>query len=148
MMIIRPATLRDADTISKNNVLLAEESEHVTLEYTTVLVGVTAVLTDPSKGFFLVAEEKNKIIGQLMITFEWSDWQNTQMWWIQSVYTQKDWRKQGVFSQLLDEIKHRAKKQHVKILRLYTHTTNINAQKAYVAVGWEKKSYFIYQLKD
>jgi len=148
MMLIRNATLDDAEILAQQNVILAKESENMTVTPQIALAGVKAILTDPHKGFYLVAEENKTIIGQLMVTYEWSDWSNTMMWWIQSVYTKKEWRHHGVFSQLLNEIKHRAKKQHVKILRLYTHTTNINAQKAYDATGWEKKPYYIYQLKE
>lgn len=147
IMIIRIATIHDAEDIAQNNMLLAEESENIILDFATALAGVKAILSDARKGFYLVAEEKKQIVGQIMITYEWSDWKNTMMWWIQSVYTNKEWRKHGVFSQLLNEIKQRAQAQYVKILRLYTHTTNKNAQQVYKKVGMEKKPYLIYQLK-
>jgi GNAT superfamily N-acetyltransferase len=97
--------------IAHNNMLLARESENMALNPATALAGVQAILTDPSKGFYLVAEERHTIIGQLMITYEWSDWNNTMMWWIQSVYTKREWRKHGVFMKLLNEIQQRARDQ-------------------------------------
>jgi len=33
-----------------------------------------------------------------MITHEWSDWRNGDIWWIQSVYVHADFRRKGVFS--------------------------------------------------
>jgi len=146
-MNIRQATVDDAEEIANQNILLAYESERMSVDYKTALAGARAILIDPAKGFYLVAEEKKQIIGQLMITYEWSDWSNTMMWWIQSVYTKKEWRNHGVFTKLLEDIKRRAQLQQVKILRLYTHVTNTNAQKVYEKVGWEKKPYLIYQLK-
>lgn len=145
-MFIRIATIQDAEAIAQNNLHLAEESEHLTIDAVTALSGVRAVLIDPTKGFFLVAEEKKQIIGQLMITFEWSDWHNNMMWWIQSVYVRTPWRRKKVFSKLFQEIRHRAKEYDVELIRLYVHTSNTPAQQTYQDVGMEKAPYEIYQI--
>jgi RimJ/RimL family protein N-acetyltransferase len=144
-MIIRKATLNDADAITTQNILLATESEEISLSYETVFTGVKSLLSDPNKGFYVVAEENNKIIGQIMITFEWSDWRNTTIWWIQSVYVQKRWRKKGAFSKLFEYIQQQALYSQVHILRLYTHKNNIIAQKIYQHIGMEKQPYVIFQ---
>ncbi|MCK7578768.1 MAG: GNAT family N-acetyltransferase [Chromatiales bacterium] len=39
-------------------------------------------------------------VGQLMITYEWSDWRNGTFWWIQSVYVLPEARRGGVFRAL------------------------------------------------
>ena len=93
-----------------------------------------------------VAELDEQIIGSLMITFEWSDWRNGLFWWIQSVYVDKTWRKEGIFTQLLHEIKKRAADHGVDILRLYVHNDNEKAIKTYEKIGMDKKHYSFYQL--
>ena len=88
-MLIRNAVLSDADIIAENNILLAQDSENVTIKHETVLEGVKAIIADEHKEFYLVVENHNEIIGQMMITFEWSDWQNKTIWWSQSMETER-----------------------------------------------------------
>jgi GNAT superfamily N-acetyltransferase len=147
-MLIRNAVKSDADIIAKQNILLAQESEGIILEYDTVFAGVQAMFSDKTKGFYVVAEENNKVIGQMMITYEWSDWRNTTIWWIQSVYVQKQWRKKGVFSKLFRYIQQQALHNQVQILRLYAHEHNTNAQKVYEKVGMKKQPYVFFQINS
>ena len=144
-MIISKATVEDALHIVQNNMFLAEESEGEHLVYDTVLKGVHGVLTDDHKGFYLVAKAQNDIIGQLMITFEWSDWRNENIWWVQSVYVSKDHRHTGVFTKLLQEVKQRALKQNVSLLRLYVHTQNTHAIRVYHQSKWQEKTYQFFE---
>lgn len=146
-MKIRNAVLRDSKIIAENNLMLAKESENKNINYKTVLEGVKAVITDRTKGFYLVVEENNEIIGQMMITFEWSDWQNKNIWWLQSVYIPKPWRLKGVFKQLFITIKDLALKNNVKTLKLYVHSNNIKAKQVYHKVKMIKKPYDFYQIK-
>jgi GNAT superfamily N-acetyltransferase len=145
-MKIRAANIEDAEPITKQNISLAKESENILLNPKTVLKGVKALLSDKKKGFYLVAEENDIIVGQLMITFEWSDWRNKPIWWIQSVYVQKAWRKKGVFTLLLNHIQQKASKQDVAFLRLYMHKQNKSARKVYKKIGWKQEPYTIYHL--
>jgi len=144
-MLVRDAALRDAEAIARHNVLLANESEDERIIFKSTLAAVKAVLADRRKGFYLVAEEGGAAIGQLMLTFEWSDWRNRMMWWIQSVYVDKEWRGKGVFRKLLAEVRRRARKEGVRILRLYVHTGNRKGIKAYEGAGMDRKPYYIYQ---
>ena len=73
-MLIRKAISKDAEKIARNNVLLAKESENTDIEYEKTLEGVKSLINDEMKGFYLVAEENGEIIGQVMVTYEWSDW--------------------------------------------------------------------------
>ena len=146
-MKIRNADIKDSKSIVENNLKLAKESENRIISYRTVLDGVRRVLSDGQKGFYLVAEENNEIIGQMMITYEWSDWQNRNIWWLQSVYINISWRKKGVFKQLLKNIKERALENNVDTLRLYVHSNNIEAKQVYHQVKMIKKSYDFYQIK-
>ena len=145
-MRIRRAQKRDAETITAQNIALARESENIILNHETALAGVNALLSDKKKGLYLVAEEDKTIVGQLMITVEWSDWRNKPIWWVQSVYVQKAWRKQGVFTHLLNEAKDMARQQGVAFLRLYAHQNNKPALAVYEQIGWRQDPYTVYHL--
>ena len=132
-MQVRKALKEDIAVLVENNLLLAKESENEQLDKELVKKGVTTLFSHPEKGFYIVVENDGDIIGQLMITFEWSDWRNSDIWWIQSVYIRSDFRKKGVFTTLFDVVKKQAKKNDVPLLRLYVHNTNKNAQKVYEA---------------
>jgi GNAT superfamily N-acetyltransferase len=144
-MNIRIARKEDALGITAQNILLAEESEHMKLNPTTAHAGVERLLTDPSKGFYLVAEEDDTIVGQVMITVEWSDWRNKPIWWVQSVFVRKEWRKKGVFTKLLREVRRRARVEKVAFLRLYAYNKNYPALHAYENTGWTQEPYKVYR---
>ena len=144
-MKVRNASLEDSGTIARFNILLAEESEKEELEYHTVLKGVRTLLSDERKGFYLVAVDRNDIIGQMMVTFEWSDWRNRNTWWLQSVYVVKEWRRKGVFKRLFEQAWLRAAKEGVGMLRLYVHGSNRRAMKVYGRIGMEAAPYRIMQ---
>jgi len=144
-MQIKCATTNDATAIINNNILLAKESEQVILQKEIVEEGVISLFSHPEKGFYLVAKEKNTVIGQLMITFEWSDWRNTDIWWIQSVYVHQDYRNKGVFSALFHDIKKRAENKKIPLLRLYVHKDNISAQQVYEKKDMKKENYMLYE---
>ena len=146
VMRVRNAGLEDAEAIARLNVLLARESENVELEYPTVLSGVRTLLLDQRKGFYLVALEEGAVIGQVMVTFEWSDWHNRNVWWLQSVYVEKAWRKKGVFKDLFEELWVRATKEGVRALRLYAHEANRKALEVYRRLGMERAPYGMYQM--
>ena len=144
-MQIRRAAAEDIPVITEHNILLAQESEDESLNPTIVKQGVESLFSHPEKGFYLVAEQDDTVIGQLMITFEWSDWRNTDIWWIQSVYISKQYRKKGVFTALFDEIKKQAKKEQIPLLRLYVHKENASAQHVYEKRKMIKGTYIFYE---
>jgi ribosomal protein S18 acetylase RimI-like enzyme len=146
-MKIRNADLKDFKSIAENNLKLAKESENRIISHRIVLEGVRRVLSDSQKGFYLVAEDNNEIIGQMMITYEWSDWQNMDIWWLQSVYIKKSFRRKGVFKQMLKNIKVMAVENNVDTLRLYVHSDNFDAKQVYDRMKLIKKNYDFYQIK-
>lgn len=98
--------------------------------------GVLAIVTDSTKGFYYVATNTTgDIVGQLMITYEWSDWKNAQIWWIQSVYVVKPYRKLGIFKQLYHRARHDATEAQACGLRLYAYKDNANAHMVYKRLG-------------
>ena len=101
---IRMAALGDLPVIAEFNVRLAQESEALALEPARVESGVGAVLIEPAKGIYYLAEVAGVVAGQLMITYEWSDWRNGTIWWIQSVYVKPEFRRAGVFRALFNHL--------------------------------------------
>jgi GNAT superfamily N-acetyltransferase len=144
-VLIRLAKKVDARVIAAHNVALAEESEKITISLDQTFEGVMSVLEDPGKGFYLVVEEKGVLIGQLMITFEWSDWRNKNIWWIQSVYIKPLWRKKGVFRNLLTEVYRLGQTNGVQLFRLYVHRSNADAIKVYRQLKMVEGSYQIFE---
>ncbi|MGH7128867.1 MAG: GNAT family N-acetyltransferase, partial [Planctomycetaceae bacterium] len=102
MIDIRPAGLDDWPTITEFNLRLADESEGKTLDRPTLAEGVRAVLADVAKGRYFLACRDGRIVGQVMITYEWSDWRNGTIWWLQSVYVSPEHRRQGVLRRLME----------------------------------------------
>ena len=144
---IRRASLADAPVIADFNIRLAEESEHLRLDRACVAAGVAAVLSDASKGIYFVAETDGAVAGQLMITYEWSDWRNGNLWWIQSVYVKEEFRAQGVFKALFRHLENLARtSDDVAGLRLYMHADNERARKTYERLGMKNSNYEVFEL--
>ena len=144
---IRAAKLSDADTIARFNAAMALETEGKRLNDATIRAGVRAVIDDPGKGFYLVAERNGQQIGQLMITFEFSDWRNGNYWWIQSVYVPPEFRKLGIFRQLFERVRTMATADPGVIgLRLYAELENEKAQRVYESLGMSAEPYRMFGL--
>jgi len=100
MLHVRPATLADLDTVVSFNLALAEETERLRLDPATLRQGVAALFEGRAPGRYWAAERDGRVVGQLLITFEWSDWRNRMVWWIQSVYVAPEARRSGVLQGL------------------------------------------------
>lgn len=147
-MKIRPAELSDAPIIAEFNCRLAMESEGRELDPALALKGVGGLLEFPERGVYFVLEREGRVIGQTLITYEWSDWRNGNLWWIQSVYVAEDFRRQGVFRALYQHVKEAAEaRSDVCGLRLYVEVENKNARQAYERLGMKRTPYRIYELE-
>ena len=145
---IRPAQFTDAPSIAGFNLLLAAETEDLSLDPARVRAGVEALLRDSSKGTYYVAEFGGEVVGQLMITYEWSDWRNGNIWWIQSVFVEKRFRGKGVFARLFRYVRELAcQRQDVAAIRLYMHHANQAARKAYETLGMRRTHYEVFELE-
>lgn len=143
-IVIRCATLDDAAHIVSFNTALAAETEGKTLGARTVTDGVRQALADPARSLYFVAEIDGEVIGQTMVTFEWSDWRNAYFWWIQSVYVDSRFRRRGVFRALHDHVRREARSRpDVCGLRLYVHHDNHRAVKTYAQLGMPRSDYFM-----
>jgi GNAT superfamily N-acetyltransferase len=126
---------------------LAIETENLHLDPECLLAGVKALLSDPAKGIYFVGEIDGRIAGQVMITYEWSDWRNGNIWWLQSVYVHQDFRRQGVFRQLFEHLTLLARNQpEVCALRLYMHADNSRARHSYEILGMKATHYQVFEL--
>ena len=146
-MKIRKATLNDAIALVDFNQAMAFETEKKQLDSDILTAGVNQLLNDENKGFYLVAElPSGEIAGSLMVTFEWSDWRNSQFWWIQSVYIRPQNRRQGIYSKLYNNVKALAnEEQGICGFRLYVEKDNITAQKTYQNLGMHESHYDMYE---
>jgi GNAT superfamily N-acetyltransferase len=149
-LIIRAANLDDVESIITFSAAMALETENRQLNVARLREGTLSLLNTPSYGFFMVAElrdgEQRRLIGQLMITSEWSDWRNGVFWWIQSVYVDPAWRRRGVFRRIHEAVVSQAKAD-VKVcgLRLYVEQDNHTAEAVYQRVGLKRSVYKVYE---
>jgi ribosomal protein S18 acetylase RimI-like enzyme len=146
MITIRKARSEEWKTIAGFQQNMASETEHIQLDPNVLGEGVRSVFAQPSKGFYLVAEEKDKIVGSLMITFEWSDWRNRQIYWIQSVYVLPEFRQQGIYRSLYNYVVAlAAQSDEVGGIRLYVDRSNLAAQQVYSRLGMNGDHYQVFE---
>ena len=135
---IRRGEPRDATAIAEFNRRMAWETEHKHLDPNVLARGVGRVFADPARGFYLIAEADGEVVGQLMVTFEWSDWRDGWFWWVQSVYVRADARGRGVYRTLYEHVRERARAAGDVIgLRLYVEKDNHAARETYHRLGME-----------
>ena len=127
---------------------MAQETEGLALDADVVRPGVAAVLADDALGFYLVAEVDGQAAGQLMVTYEWSDWRNGLFWWIQSVYVRLEFRRRGVYSALHRQVTQAAQEAGgVCGIRLYVEQDNTIAQQVYKSLEMHRTRYQMYEVE-
>jgi ribosomal protein S18 acetylase RimI-like enzyme len=141
MITIRKATPDDAASIISFQQAMAMETEGMELKSDIITKGVMAVFHDETRGQYFVAEEMGAVVASLMITYEWSDWRNANIWWFQSVYVIPEYRRKGIFRMMYDHIKKEGMECGIAGLRLYVESENIRAQKTYEAMGMNGNHY-------
>ena len=144
-MEISIGTYNDIEAITGFQIAMALESEGTVLDSERVHNGVTAVMEDESKGTYIVARIEGRPVASLMITREWSDWNNGWYWWIQSVYVMPEYRCKGIFKATYTKVIEMAKEQNIAQVRLYVDRYNTNAQKVYQKLGMEECHYLMYE---
>ena len=145
-ILVRAAQDDDCDTLVRFNAAMALETEGKILDPAILRAGVAAVLAEPRRGFYLVAERGGRVAGCLMITFEWSDWRNGDWWWLQSVYIEPSYRRGGMFRALYSQVEQMAAaRTDVVGVRLYVERDNAHAQQTYAALGMHEASYRMFE---
>ena len=143
---LRLATVRDIDYITLFNTEMAFETESIYLDQADLRHGIAAVLSDSNLGFYLISELEGVMIGQILITKEWSDWRNAWFWWIQSVFVEPNHRRKGVYSAMYKKIVDMADREgNVCGLRLYVDRDNLSAKQVYSHLGMSQSHYDLYE---
>lgn len=145
---IREAVTSDIPILAQHNQALANETENIQLHSETILSGVSNAL-DREDCHYFVAEINGEVAGQTMVTYEWSDWRNGVMWWIQSVYVRPEFRNKGIFRALFRHIEQLARNRpDVRALRLYVMQDNQSGKSTYTALGMQNSGYIVYEKED
>lgn len=144
---VRRAVPEDSDTIVRFNSAMALETESKTLVEEQLREGVAAMFNRQGLGFYCVAEVAGRMVGQLMITTEWSDWRNSHYWWIQSVYVEPEYRRTGVYRTLHNFVATEAQDQgDVQGLKLYVDRDNKRAQRVYSSLKMNHSNYDLWEI--
>ena len=143
---VRPAAMGDLEVLVRFNAAIAKETEGRQLNMERLRNGTRAVLESSEHGYYLVAETESVVVGQLFVTYEWSDWRNGMFWWIQSVYVEPSVRGRGVYRALHERVLKDARARgDVCGLRLYVEKENEAAQEAYTRLGMTMTPYRVYE---
>jgi ribosomal protein S18 acetylase RimI-like enzyme len=87
------------------------------------------------------------VIGQLMLTREWSDWRNGWMVWLQSVYVLPANRGAGVFRMLFERSMEMARLRCNPVcVRLYVEHENEIAMTTYRRLGFRDSGYHVMEM--
>jgi GNAT superfamily N-acetyltransferase len=144
---IREAVQTDHGFILDCQLRMALETEGMQLDPNLCERGVLAVLRDPNKGRYFVAEDDaGKLIACVLTMYEWSDWRNGNVIWIHSLFVLPAYRKQGVWRSMYEFLKERVMESpDLRGLRLYVDKRNTLAQAAYVKLGMTAEHYDLYE---
>jgi len=143
--VIREADLDDTQRIVLFNQAMARETEGRELDRKTLTKGVESLLKNPARGRYFVIVKGEEVVGQVMVTTEWSDWRNGQVWWLQSVYVSKRHRREGLYRLLHEHVRETARSEKVIGIRLYVERDNLPAQETYRALGMERSQYLMFE---
>jgi L-amino acid N-acyltransferase YncA len=145
-MLIREATETDIPSLLDFQLKMALETENITLDISSLTMGIHRLFKDPTRGRYYVGEENGEVVGCLMTTYEWSDWRNGIVLWIQSVYVAKEHRGKGVYKEMYSHIRQLVENgPDLKGIRLYVDKTNKQAQQTYGKIGMNGEHYTVYE---
>ncbi len=127
-------------------IAMAKETEGIDLERSVVEKGVKAVFEDSQKGKYYIAQVEGEVVASLLTTFEWSDWRNGFVYWIQSVYVTPEFRKKGVYKLMYKHIQDQVvNTSGVNGIRLYVDANNNRAQNVYTKLGMDGDHYRLFE---
>jgi GNAT superfamily N-acetyltransferase len=146
MIDYREGTPSDVSVIVDFQVAMALETEELELDRDVCMRGVQGVFDDPSRGRYFLAESDGTVVASLMITYEWSDWRNGNVWWIQSVYVVPAFRGQRVYAGLYSHVQQLVQSDDsVRGIRLYVDRRNVSAQQVYTRLGMNGEHYQVFE---
>ena len=145
-IVYREASPADASSIVEFQLAMARETEELELDREVLTQGVGAVFANASLGRYFVAADGERVIASLMITYEWSDWRNGNVWWIQSVYVIPEYRKRGVYAALYQFVRSLVEETAaIRGIRLYVDERNRIAQQVYARLGMNGEHYRVFE---
>lgn len=149
-VLYREATTDDCPRIVDFQIAMAYETEELQLDRQICSEGVMAVLRNSNLGRYFVAEMDNAVVASMLITYEWSDWRNGVVWWIQSVYVAAPARRRGVYAGLYRHVQSLALEDTgIRGIRLYVDRRNAAAQQVYARLGMNGEHYRVFEwMKD
>ena len=125
---------------------MAWETEGLRLDRSVCAAGVRAVFENPALGQYYISEKDERVVGVALTTYEWSDWRNGVVWWIQSVYVLPEFRRQGIYSGIYGFIRGLAESDSsVRGIRLYVDRRNTTAQEVYTRLGMNGEHYQVFE---
>lgn len=143
---IRQGIVDDTKELVQFMLEMAFETEHLELDETVLFKGIQNCLRDPKKGCYYIAEIEHKAVACLMTTFEWSDWRNTWVIWIQSVYVKPENRRKGIYKKMYEHINDICNNNiEYAGIRLYVDKTNHSAIKTYADLGMNGNHYQVFE---
>lgn len=146
MISVREATNKDATIIAQYQNNMALETEGFALDPTTLSKGVDHVFENPNVGKYYVAELNKQVIGCLLVCYEWSEWRNGMILWIESLYISKAHRGKKIYSKMYHHLQTLVKADDaLKGIRLYVEKSNSSAQKVYEKLGMDGEHYKMYE---
>jgi len=132
--------------ILNSQLKMALETEELALDEETVRLGVGAVFDDEKKGRYLIAELDGKAVGVLLIVPEWSEWRNSTVYWIHSLFIKKEFRGQGIYKKMYEHIKGEVMSDpSLAGIRLNVDKRNKKAVAVYKALGMSDEHYRMFE---
>ncbi len=146
MIQIGKAGMDDIESIVGFQLLMAAETEGLSLEKSVVTKGVRKVMCDESVGQYYIAKSEQKAVACLLTLYEWSDWRNAQVVWIHSVYVTPEFRAKGVFRKLYRHLQDEVMShEQMAGLRLYVDKRNSTARDVYLKMGMSNEHYELFE---
>ena len=149
MIEVREANLTDAQSIIQFQKNMALETEDVLLNQVILEEGVYHVFSNPNMAKYYVAEVDKVVIACLLVCYEWSEWRNGIILWVESVYVSKAHRGKHAYSTMYRYLQSMVSEDpQLKGIRLYVEKSNHIAQKVYENLGMDGDHYKMYEWID
>lgn len=144
---IRRALATDVETLVRFTLEEAREAEGLIADPAAVRRGVEAAFVDPPRAtYWVVEDEAGRVVASTSIVAEWSDFRGGEYWWIQSIFIGAEHRGRGVLQRLIDHLAGAARAGGALDLRLYVHSSNTRALRAYRRCGFLDAPYTVMTL--
>lgn len=141
---IRRASTADIDTLVAFTLEEARAAEGHALDEAGVRRGVSGGFADPPLATYWVAcAADGSVVASTSVVTEWSDFHGGFYWWVQSLFVVPEHRGSGLVERLLDHLSGAAEAAGALDLRLYAHTGNPRALRAYRRCGFTESPYLI-----